>query len=109
VNCPRCDTGQLAERIQDGIVVDHCERCRGIWLDRGELEKILAKVTHERASEATTRVKRNEDERIDEQQSSDQRGRQSRRGEDDDDDDDDGGRNRRGRGGWLDRLGGLFD
>jgi Zn-finger nucleic acid-binding protein len=27
-----------------GVAVDVCERCRGVWFDRGELEKILAEV-----------------------------------------------------------------
>jgi uncharacterized protein len=107
LNCPRCDAGRLAERIQDGIVVDYCEICRGIWLDRGELEKILAKVTYERVAEETNRQPRSAlPSARDGQDDSRQRQRDARRG-DDDDDDDDGGR--RGRGGWLDRLGGLFD
>jgi Zn-finger nucleic acid-binding protein len=41
VNCPRCNT-TLAELDRDGITIDRCDRCRGIWLDRGELEKLLA-------------------------------------------------------------------
>ncbi len=31
----------LAERDRDGVVVDICTACRGLWLDRGELEKLL--------------------------------------------------------------------
>lgn len=41
MNCPRCNS-TLAELDRDGITIDRCERCRGIWLDRGELEKLLA-------------------------------------------------------------------
>jgi len=41
MRCPRCGT-VLVERTRVGVAVDVCDRCRGVWLDRGELEKILA-------------------------------------------------------------------
>jgi len=38
VNCPTDDTVlQLTER--QGIEIDYCPTCRGVWLDRGELDK----------------------------------------------------------------------
>lgn len=40
--CPRCETATLLELDRQGITLDRCERCRGIWLDRGELEKLIA-------------------------------------------------------------------
>jgi uncharacterized protein len=40
MTCPRCNA-VLAELDRDGITIDRCDRCRGIWLDRGELEKLL--------------------------------------------------------------------
>lgn len=40
--CPRCQTA-LEEIDRSGITVDRCASCRGIWLDRGELEKVLAR------------------------------------------------------------------
>jgi Zn-finger nucleic acid-binding protein len=40
VQCPVCDvTLQIAER--QGIEIDYCPQCRGVWLDRGELDKII--------------------------------------------------------------------
>lgn len=42
MNCPRCETRNLAELDRDGVTIDRCDHCRGIWLDRGELEKLLA-------------------------------------------------------------------
>jgi hypothetical protein len=45
--CPRCQDSNLDERTRDGVVVDACPRCRGIWLDRGELEKLIARATSE--------------------------------------------------------------
>jgi uncharacterized protein len=38
--CPICNVDLLlAER--ERIEIDYCPKCRGIWLDRGELEKII--------------------------------------------------------------------
>lgn len=45
MNCPRCDSVVLDERERDGIQVDSCPKCRGIWLDRGELERLVARAT----------------------------------------------------------------
>ena len=40
MNCPVDGTTLvLAER--NGIEIDHCPACRGVWLDRGELDKII--------------------------------------------------------------------
>lgn len=40
--CPQCSTPlQLAQR--QGVEIDVCPQCRGVWLDRGELDKILAR------------------------------------------------------------------
>lgn len=39
MNCPRCNDS-LIEQARSGVQVDVCPRCRGIWLDRGELEKL---------------------------------------------------------------------
>ena len=39
-DCPRCGvTLTMSER--QGIEIDYCPQCRGVWLDRGELDKIL--------------------------------------------------------------------
>jgi Zn-finger nucleic acid-binding protein len=47
MNCPRCSTKTLIEKERDGVTVDHCPDCRGVWLDRGELERILARTQAE--------------------------------------------------------------
>jgi Zn-finger nucleic acid-binding protein len=39
--CPVCQAA-FKEVVRDGILIDVCTRCRGVWLDRGELEKLLA-------------------------------------------------------------------
>ena len=40
MNCPLCEIDlKMAER--SGIGIDYCPKCRGVWLDRGELDKII--------------------------------------------------------------------
>ena len=40
MNCPKCSVLlQMSER--QGIEIDYCPQCRGVWLDRGELDKII--------------------------------------------------------------------
>lgn len=34
----------MREIARDGVLIDTCTQCRGVWLDRGELEKIAAAV-----------------------------------------------------------------
>lgn len=38
--CPTCNV-DLALSEKQGIEIDYCPKCRGIWLDRGELDKII--------------------------------------------------------------------
>jgi uncharacterized protein len=40
VVCPR-DGASLVEVNKSGVQIDVCPECKGVWLDRGELEKIL--------------------------------------------------------------------
>ena len=40
MKCPNCNaTLQMTER--QGIEIDYCPQCRGVWLDRGELDKLI--------------------------------------------------------------------
>lgn len=42
MKCPICNVDlQMTER--QGIEIDYCSQCRGVWLDRGELDKIIEK------------------------------------------------------------------
>ncbi|HMS53920.1 MAG TPA: zf-TFIIB domain-containing protein [Fimbriimonadaceae bacterium] len=40
MNCPNCVKPLLLAERQ-GVEVDYCPHCRGVWLDRGELDKII--------------------------------------------------------------------
>lgn len=44
MKCPRCDV-ELHIADRQGIEIDYCPKCRGVWLDRGELDKIIEKST----------------------------------------------------------------
>ena len=40
MQCPNCnETLVMADR--QGVEIDYCPKCRGVWLDRGELDKII--------------------------------------------------------------------
>jgi hypothetical protein len=39
--CPRCGIDLVQREIHD-VTVDDCTKCAGIWLDKGELERIVA-------------------------------------------------------------------
>lgn len=41
MDCPVCKNIKLAISDKNGIEIDYCPECRGIWLDRGELDKII--------------------------------------------------------------------
>lgn len=40
MKCP-IDDETLLVSSREGIEIDHCPTCRGVWLDRGELDKII--------------------------------------------------------------------
>lgn len=49
MNCPICIVPlNVAER--QGVEIDFCPKCRGVWLDRGELDKIIERSTTEMSS-----------------------------------------------------------
>lgn len=52
LSCPVCSSA-FREVLRDNILIDVCTQCRGVWLDRGELEKLLEAVRN--ASEYGTK------------------------------------------------------
>ncbi len=40
MKCPNCDR-ELVMSDRNGVEIDYCPGCRGVWLDRGELDKII--------------------------------------------------------------------
>lgn len=41
MKCPVCTSVNLVMSERQGVEIDYCPECRGVWLDRGELDKIL--------------------------------------------------------------------
>ena len=41
MQCPVCENERLQMNERKGIEIDYCPKCRGVWLDRGELDKII--------------------------------------------------------------------
>ncbi len=39
--CPLCKEVELRISDRQGIEIDYCPQCRGVWLDRGELDKLI--------------------------------------------------------------------
>ena len=52
--CPNCNAS-MQNVSRAGVDIDMCPSCRGVWLDRGELEKLLGGVREEQAGEAGAR------------------------------------------------------
>lgn len=47
MKCPICTTSDLLMTERLGIEIDYCPQCRGVWLDRGELDKIIERSMRE--------------------------------------------------------------
>ena len=45
MRCPVCKDVDLVMSERSGVEIDYCPSCRGVWLDRGELDKILERST----------------------------------------------------------------
>ncbi|GAA3528314.1 zf-TFIIB domain-containing protein [Aeromicrobium panaciterrae] len=48
MKCPT-DNATLVMSERSGIEIDYCPECRGVWLDRGELDKIVDRAAQEAA------------------------------------------------------------
>ena len=94
MKCPVCPDATLAMSNREGIEIDYCPSCRGVWLDRGELDKIIERSSAEQTA-PTPAIQRNEPYR-----------EGGRRDYDDDDRYREHGYQRRRRKGFL---GDLFD
>lgn len=42
MQCPTCPDSVLLMTERQGVEIDYCAKCRGVWLDRGELDKLIA-------------------------------------------------------------------
>jgi Zn-finger nucleic acid-binding protein len=51
MTCPHCAIPLVMSERQ-GVEIDYCPTCRGVWLDRGELDKIIERAAGEAAPAA---------------------------------------------------------
>lgn len=104
--CPRGCGAQLLLADKQGVSIDYCPQCRGIWLDHGELEKLIERADAQYRQPAENSIDHlmppRDNQRPDQYDS--RRNDDNRRYRDDEDDDD-----RRGRRGGLGSFFDIFD
>jgi Zn-finger nucleic acid-binding protein len=72
MKCPICDIEmRITER--EGVEIDYCPQCRGVWLDRGELEKILSRVESQQSRGRDERDESEDEEGEDEDRRGDRK------------------------------------
>ena len=49
MKCPVCSDENLLMTDRQGVEIDYCPKCRGVWLDRGELDKIIERAASAQA------------------------------------------------------------
>ncbi len=106
MDCP-IDGTQLVISDRAGVEIDYCPKCRGVWLDRGELDKILDRTIGETRS---TRGRDHDDRRRDRyDDDDDKRASRSDDRKRDYKSDDDKYRRKSKKGKLEDFIGDLFD
>ncbi len=80
MKCP-ADGGRLVVTERQGVEIDYCPDCRGVWLDRGELDKIIDRIAATQRSDGPSRNAASDDFDDDERPTSGRRRRQSMLGE----------------------------
>lgn len=52
MQCPTCPNATLVMSERQEIEIDYCPQCRGVWLDRGELDKIIERAGSSSATQS---------------------------------------------------------
>ncbi|MGC4937051.1 zf-TFIIB domain-containing protein [Kribbella sp. DT2] len=82
LNCPKC-RGAMRTYERSNVTVDQCTECRGIFLDRGELEKLLdAELAYNAPQQTRAPEPRYEEKRYEEKRYDDRRHDSDRRYDD---------------------------
>ena len=61
MKCPT-DGTTLVMADRSGVEIDYCPTCRGVWLDRGELDKIIERSVPQQAPQPAARQRRDYDD-----------------------------------------------
>jgi Zn-finger nucleic acid-binding protein len=69
MKCPVCSGTDLLMTDRQGVEIDYCPSCRGVWLDRGELDKIIERANAESAASSGSRRTREDEGRDDRHES----------------------------------------
>lgn len=70
MKCPVCDVDLLMAERQ-GVEIDYCPQCRGVWLDRGELDKIIERAGEYGPPRDRVEVSQRDEPRRDDERASD--------------------------------------
>ncbi len=65
MKCPTCPDTTLVMADRQGIEIDYCPACRGIWLDRGELDRLLERAATTMPAAAVAPPARNQPQQPD--------------------------------------------
>jgi uncharacterized protein len=62
MKCPVCKTPDLLMTERQGMEIDYCPTCRGVWLDRGELDRLAVRGDEDAANHARPRDQHRRDD-----------------------------------------------
>lgn len=57
MKCPVCANVNLVMSERQGVEIDYCPECRGVWLDRGELDKVIERANAQSATDYSQPVR----------------------------------------------------
>lgn len=84
MKCPVCKTTDLTMTERRSVEIDYCPTCRGVWLDRGELDKLIAQEADASDSDPRRPARRDDyDDRSRDNRDHDRRYESGRRYDDD--------------------------
>ena len=77
MQCPLCIETVLEPRYHGGVEVDVCPKCKGVWLDRGELDKLAAPAPPQPVARRDEWRDRDDDDDDDDDNDDDERSKKS--------------------------------